>query len=83
LSGSTERTDPHDEDAIDPDGDPEFRNPGDERDVDHEDTTDPDLDPDGDPELRNPRDERDVDHEDTTDPDTDPDIVNPRDTRTD
>jgi hypothetical protein len=54
MSGSTGRTDPHDEDAIDPDGDPELRNPRDERDVDHEDTTDPDTDPD----IVNPRDTR-------------------------
>ncbi len=54
MSGSTGRTDPHDEDVIDPDGDPEFRNPRDEREVDHEDTTDAGTDPD----IVNPRDTR-------------------------
>ena len=50
MSEDTGRTSPQDEDAIDPDGDPDLRNPRDDRDVDRENV----VDPDGDPEIVNP-----------------------------
>lgn len=58
MSDDTGRTNPQDEVAIDPDGDPERRNPRDERDTDREDIVDADgedvVDADGDLEVVNP-----------------------------
>ena len=45
MSENTGRTKSQDEDAIDPDGDPELRNPRDERDADREDVVDEVVNP--------------------------------------
>lgn len=54
MSEHTTTPGPSDQEPIDPDGDPELRNPRDDRDDDLEAAGDPDTDPDS----LNPRDDR-------------------------